>query len=70
MSIKSKKLVITEKIQQLQKEISRTRKSSDKLLILSNEYRIKLFELREEVRKLEMELIEVSRLEKLDNPPL
>jgi hypothetical protein len=67
MTVKNKQLELTEKIQSLQKEISKTRKKENKLLIMSNEYRIKIYNQREELRKLQLELIEVSKTEKVDN---
>jgi hypothetical protein len=70
MSQKEQQLAIIDEIIKLDKEISTTRKKSDKLLIESNEYKIKLFNLRESLRALQLKLIEVSKQEKIDNPPI
>ena len=67
MTVKAKQIEITEKIQSLQKEISKTRKKGDQLLMMSNEYKIKIYNQREDLRKLQLELIEVSKAEKVDN---
>jgi hypothetical protein len=67
MTVKAKQIEITEKIQSLQKEISKTRKKGDQLLMMSNEYKVKIYNQREELRKLQLELIEVSKAEKFDN---
>ena len=67
MTVKAKQIEITEKIQSLQKEISKTRKKGDQLLMMSNEYKVKIYNQREELRKLQLELIEVSKAEKVDN---
>jgi hypothetical protein len=67
MTVKAKQIEITEKIQSLQKEISKTRKKGDQLLMMSNEYKVKVYNQREELRKLQLELIEVSKAEKVDN---
>ena len=69
MTVKEKQIELTEKIQSLQKEISKTRKKGDRLLMMSNEYKIKVYNQREELRKLQLELIEVSKAEKIDNSP-
>ena len=67
MTVKEKQIELTYKIQSLQKEIAKTRKKEDKLLMMSNEYKIKVYNQREELRKLQLELIEVSKAEKIDN---
>ena len=69
MTVKEKQIELTEKIQSLQKEISKTRKKGDRFLMMSNEYKIKVYNQREELRKLQLELIEVSKSEKIDNSP-
>ena len=66
MSQKEQQLAIIDEIIKLDKEISTTRKKSDKLLIESNEYKIKLFNLKENLRTLQLKLIEVSKQEKID----
>lgn len=67
MTIREKQLELTYKIQDLQKEIAKTRKKEGKLMHMTNEYKIKIYDQREELRKLELELIEVSKTEKVDN---
>jgi DNA-binding protein H-NS len=67
MTIREKQLELTYKIQDLQKEIAKTRKKEGKLMHMTNEYKIKVYNQREELRKLELELIEVSKTEKADN---
>jgi hypothetical protein len=69
MTVREKQLELTEKIQALQKEISKTRKKGDKLLMMSNDYKIKVYHQREELYKLQLELIEISKAEKVDNCP-
>jgi hypothetical protein len=69
MTVKEKQIELTYKIQSLQKEIAKTRKKEDRLLMMSNEYKIKVYNQREELRKLQLELIEVSKSEKIDNSP-
>jgi hypothetical protein len=68
MTVKTKLIEITEKIQSLQKEISKTRKRESKLISMTNDYKIKVYNQRENLRKLQLELIEVSKTEKIDNP--
>jgi hypothetical protein len=69
MSIKQKQLELTEMIQTTEKEISKTRKKSDKLTLMTNDYKIKIYNLRETLMKLRLELIELSKSEKNDIIP-
>lgn len=69
MNIKQKQLEISEMIQTTEKEISKARKKSDKLTLMTNDYKIQIYNLREKLMKLRLELIEISKTEKIDNPP-
>jgi hypothetical protein len=70
MSQKEQQLAIIDEIIALEKQISTTRKKSDKALMESNDYKVKLYYLREKLRELQLKLIEVSKPEKIDNPPI
>jgi hypothetical protein len=67
MSQKEQQLAIIDEIIALEKQIATTRKKFDKALMESNDYKVKLYHLREDLRNLQLKLIEVSRPEKVDN---